>query len=299
MTGIYQIRDIINNKSYIGLSINIEKRWLQHKSALNRNKHCNQKLQNAWNKYGAENFEWNVLEQCEYQDCFNKEIEYIQYFNSFEDGYNSTTGGDKGCSEHWEKPVYVYDLNGCFVTDFRSRAEAERQLQCHSIKECCLGYCNRGFSKTNQKWYQYSYQYADHINPFIFKGKMKQVYQLDINGNILQTFNSGADACRAVGANPKCHNLRDAIQTHKPWHNYYWDYVENHSEDWEPYDELTIMAINSEGEVIGKFRNALDAANQLGLQHSAICKVLKGTRHTTGGLIFKDINYDTSCIRNL
>ena len=50
---------------------------------------------------------------------------------------------------------------------------------------------------------------------------MKQVYQLDKDGNILQIFQSGADACRALGVNPLCHNLRDAINTHKPWHNYY------------------------------------------------------------------------------
>lgn len=289
MTGIYQIKNIITGKSYIGLSINIEKRWQQHKSALNKNKHCNNKLQNAWNKDGANNFQWIVLEECEYKDCFNKEIYYIRLYNSFNQGYNLTEGGDKGCSEYWEKPVYVYDLSGNFVTDFRSRAEAERQLECHSIKECCLKTCNRGYSKTNQTWYQYSYEFKEKMSPFVFKGKMKQVYQLNQKGEVLKTFDSGSNACRAVGADPRCHNLRDAIKTHKMWHGYYWDYVENHSDGWEPYDEYKIIAIDLEGNIVGKYRNALDAAHQLGLQHSSICKVLKGTNHTTGNLIFKEI----------
>lgn len=289
MTGIYQIKNIINGKSYIGLSINIEKRWLQHKRALNKNKHCNDRLQYAWNKYGKDAFQFLVLEECEYNQCFEKEIDYIKLFDTYNNGYNLTIGGDKGGSECLEKPVYVYDLEGNFITDYRSKAEAERQLNCHSIKECCLKHCNRGFSKTDQQWYQFSYEYVDKMSPFVFKGKMKQVYQLDKDGNVLQIFQSGADACRFVGANPLCHNLRDAINTHKPWHNYYWNYVENHCADWQPYNDLTIICFDSEGKEVGKFRNALDAANELNLQHSSICKILKGTRKTTGKYTFRKV----------
>ena len=54
-TGIYQIRNIINNKIYIGQSLNIKTRFLQHKQALRKNRHPNQHLQNAWNKYGKSN----------------------------------------------------------------------------------------------------------------------------------------------------------------------------------------------------------------------------------------------------
>lgn len=289
MTGIYQIKNLVNNKSYIGLSVDIEKRWAQHKNALNKNRHCNEKLQNAWNKYGVENFQWNILEECEYEKCFDREIYYIQLFNSFDQGYNLTRGGDKGGSEYWEKPVYVYTLQGDFALEFRSRAEAERQLGCHSIKECCLGSCSRGYSKVNQEWYQYSYEYKKQIQPYIFKGKKKEVYQLDETGKILNIFSSGSDACRAVGASPRCHNLRDAIASHKKWKEYYWDYADDYSKDWLPYNEYKILAIDENGKVVGHYKNASDAANKLGLDNSSICKILKGTRCTTGGLSFKKI----------
>lgn len=60
--GIYKILNRINGKYYIGGSVNIILRWSRHKNDLNKNKHPNTKLQNAWNKYGEENFKFEVLE---------------------------------------------------------------------------------------------------------------------------------------------------------------------------------------------------------------------------------------------
>ena len=55
VVGIYCIRNKINNKYYIGQSIDIKNRWKEHKYNLRHNKHVNNKLQNAWNKYGEKN----------------------------------------------------------------------------------------------------------------------------------------------------------------------------------------------------------------------------------------------------
>ena len=49
--GIYLIKNNISKKEYIGQSINIEKRWKDHKKDLRNNIHKNQHLQNAYNKY--------------------------------------------------------------------------------------------------------------------------------------------------------------------------------------------------------------------------------------------------------
>ena len=50
--GIYCIENTINNKKYIGQSVEIENRWSKHRSELNKNKHDNDYLQKSWNKYG-------------------------------------------------------------------------------------------------------------------------------------------------------------------------------------------------------------------------------------------------------
>ena len=61
-SGIYSIKNIQNNKIYIGSSIAIERRWKEHLNKLRLNKHENRRLQNSWNKYGEEAFKFNILE---------------------------------------------------------------------------------------------------------------------------------------------------------------------------------------------------------------------------------------------
>lgn len=60
--GIYRITNKENGKVYIGSSVDIHLRWLQHKSQLKKNKHHSRHLQNAWNKYGEDNFRFDIVE---------------------------------------------------------------------------------------------------------------------------------------------------------------------------------------------------------------------------------------------
>jgi group I intron endonuclease len=62
MIGIYGIHCKSNDKWYIGESININQRMMQHKANLRSNYHDNNYLQSAWNKYGEEEFEFIILE---------------------------------------------------------------------------------------------------------------------------------------------------------------------------------------------------------------------------------------------
>jgi group I intron endonuclease len=61
-SGIYQILNKANGKAYVGSAAKFGKRWREHRSLLNNNKHHSVKLQRAWNKYGAESFEFIVAE---------------------------------------------------------------------------------------------------------------------------------------------------------------------------------------------------------------------------------------------
>ena len=60
--GIYSILNIKTNKMYIGSAVNISRRWARHRHMLRRNIHHSPILQAAYNKYGADVFEWNILE---------------------------------------------------------------------------------------------------------------------------------------------------------------------------------------------------------------------------------------------
>ena len=61
MTGLYAIRNSINDKVYIGQAVDTSERWSAHRSALNRGNHHNSHLQHAWNKYGEEVFYFELL----------------------------------------------------------------------------------------------------------------------------------------------------------------------------------------------------------------------------------------------
>ena len=63
--GIYMIRNRINNKVYIGQSIDLVRREGDHFSDLRRGIHTNTHLQSSFNKYGEVNFEFIVLEYCD------------------------------------------------------------------------------------------------------------------------------------------------------------------------------------------------------------------------------------------
>jgi group I intron endonuclease len=61
-TGIYQILNQVNGKSYVGSAVSIIKRQNAHRVLLLNNQHYNTYLQHAWNKYGKEAWQWNILE---------------------------------------------------------------------------------------------------------------------------------------------------------------------------------------------------------------------------------------------
>jgi group I intron endonuclease len=83
--GIYKITLITNGKFYIGSSIDIKIRWNNHKNELKKGIHGNKKLQNACNKYGYNNFIFEILEECEKvkEIILEREQFYIDTLNPF------------------------------------------------------------------------------------------------------------------------------------------------------------------------------------------------------------------------
>lgn len=91
MIGIYKITNKINKKAYIGQSIDIERRWQEH---IHEDRQSY--IHNAIKKYGINNFSFEIIEECSKEELDEKEIFWIKYYNTFENGYNLTLGGNSG-----------------------------------------------------------------------------------------------------------------------------------------------------------------------------------------------------------
>ena len=98
--GIYKITNLINQKIYIGQSINIGRRWEQHKYNANNptSVEYDSLLHKAFRKYGLDNFSFDIVEICIKQDLDNREIYWIAYYDStnLDKGYNISLGGSGG-----------------------------------------------------------------------------------------------------------------------------------------------------------------------------------------------------------
>ncbi len=106
VSGIYGLRNKLTNKWYVGQSRNIHRRWNRYY----KNPHCEQqaKLYNALCKYGYENFDKIVLEECIPDKTIldAREKYWISHYNSFNDGYNLTLGGGSGfITEEMKKKI--------------------------------------------------------------------------------------------------------------------------------------------------------------------------------------------------
>lgn len=80
--GIYSIVNLLNNKMYIGSSIDLYKRKKGHLNSLRKNKHHAISLQRAFNKYGENNFDFFLIENVSNRsDLMKEEQKWMDFFN--------------------------------------------------------------------------------------------------------------------------------------------------------------------------------------------------------------------------
>lgn len=92
-TGIYLITNKLNGKKYVGQSVDIEKRWKQHMID-SKKKDC--AIYKAIRKYGIENLEFSILEECSVDKLDEREIYWISELDTYNNGYNMSLGGASG-----------------------------------------------------------------------------------------------------------------------------------------------------------------------------------------------------------
>ena len=170
ISGVYCIKNKINNKCYIGITHKeIEKRWKEHiKVSENPNNKNYRLIHKAINKYGVDNFDFIKLVEFDYctdemYELFKQlEILYIEKYDSIKNGYNLTEGGqgtlgfklseeqkqhlsniNKGkklSAEHRDKISFGLKYN----SNWRLSEEGYKNLKERSCKETIVFYLDTG-----------------------------------------------------------------------------------------------------------------------------------------------------------
>lgn len=220
--GIYKIT--CNEHSYIGSSINIYYRLKRHISDLLKNKHANKYMQNAFNKYGKDSFNFEVIEECSRVVLIKTEAYYIQSMspdlNFIQDPVAvihsnetllkiSTTLKEAYASKRIKNPisktVHQYNINGFYLKSYESCAEAEKQLNLPKGKVSKVA-SGKGFSCKNYRW---SYELKDKLEESTIKpDRTKKVYVFNEHNILVQEWQRVDNLARNLGISHSAMSIR-------------------------------------------------------------------------------------------
>jgi group I intron endonuclease len=198
---IYCIRNKTNNKCYIGQTIHtIEKRWKQH---IKKNNNCRY-LKNAFHKYGFNNFEINVVAECDNDKLDDCEKEYIIEYNSLApNGYNLREGGNNGKMHEETKQK----ISATLKENWNNKTEQEKEEQIEKFFKATEIYrTDTELKKENYekisntlKAKPITQEKKEQLNKY--KAKFK-VYQYDEKGKLINEFESLTEAASVMKTCP-------------------------------------------------------------------------------------------------
>lgn len=187
MAYIYQITNDINGKIYIGKTENsIEKRFQEHCIDSRKKEKGHRPLYAAMRKYGIEYFHIELIEETDNPE--EREIFWIEQKGSFKYGYNATIGGDGKRYIDYDQVEALYrELQNCvLVSQYMNISEDSVRdiLHRRNIK-----------LKSSQQ--------------ISFEANKKIIAMCSSDNNIIQIFNSYAEAARYIQAN----NISSSVNT--------------------------------------------------------------------------------------
>lgn len=270
--GIYCIENKINHKKYIGLSIDIEKRWQQHRTELKYDYHDNSHLQRAWNKYGEENFEFYILELCNVNELHEKEKYYIEKYKSSDGnfGYNFTAGGEGMIgyhhSEETRKKLSEAMIGKKLSDEWKEHIRAGHKQRVEN------GLCPD----------------MTHLQDYYNSLKKKVYCYSAVTGEYITSYESGEETARQLNTNPQAinHVLRnkDAKTVHGYYLTYEGDYL-SVADIFKRIYKKPICQIDEEGNILKIYSTAVACGKEVGIHPDSIGRFCNGKCNVKDGTI--------------
>lgn len=213
MAYIYKIINKINGKVYIGQTVSsLNIRWNGHVSSWRNNGKC-QALYSAFDKYGIENFEMQEIEQCDIGQLNEREKYWIKQYDSYNNGYNITLGGDGHHILDYEIIYQLWD-KGLTTSEIAERVGASRE----------------GIERALQNYVNYSPEEGRHRGAKktgVTNGK--SIIQYSLDGVYINTFPNATVAAESLGkGRAESNNIRSCAHgRRKTAYGYRWEFVED------------------------------------------------------------------------
>ena len=290
---IYKATSKTTGKSYVGQTCRYKERLYQHRKCDPRE---DSYFHREIKKLGFDDFEWEVIDKAYSKDkSLELEEHYIAYYNTqYPNGYNITAGG-KTTPWDWSIPVVCLTMDGEYVKEYKSAAEAERLdgFVNTTVLECCKGkaYTCKGHQFMFKDDYE-AYGGKKCVKPDVWN--MTPVIQCDMNGNLVAKYKSVQEASRITGVRRS--TISGVITgTYKTAGGFIWVYekdfpIKDLSKHVKKKKGRKVAQIDKEtGEVIKVFDRMADAGRELGVNYKGIHKVIDKPDKSAYGYRWKSI----------
>ena len=294
VSGIYKITNLKNNLVYIGQTVNFGIRRRDHWSDKTQDD-----LHNDIQKLGKEYFKFEIVEKCDIDQLDEREKYWIEYYDSYNMGYNNTGGGSGNklnANNSQCIPVYAYNLDGTFAAEYYSIANAMRELNMKSnnITRCIIHNDNHHHSG-GFMWRTYK---TDQIPAFEKNLGGKSIYCYDLNTRLfVKEYKTVTEAGIELCGKRTPHICSAVNGSRKSACGFLWSYekFERLPDDYQgakrslqkvyAYDMKT-------REFVKEYPNAYQAEIQLNGNKNKISDVILGIRKSWKGFLWSYEKYD-------
>ena len=270
MIGIYKITNKITGKSYIGQSVNIATRWAAHKSVSRSYETLDgNELHKDILELGLENFSFEIIEQTNVDKLDQREIYWIQYYDTYYNGYNHTLGGNGNVRLDYKKIQELWSIG----------LTAKEIANILNTSSCSINVALTNLNVTTAEKRERSKE----LIAKAYSQYKRKVLKIDINTNeIIEIFDSVSAAAKAIGVDRA--TFREGLQKHNNIYKGYKWFINTTTEISRDFSSKQVVKLDpNTKEPLEYFESASAAARAMNLAGATlICRACKNGTKSRG-----------------